>query len=67
MTTVKVRYVGSKEFRPDTVAGTGIVWRGHGDIQDVPLPAWPKLSKHPDIWERVEDTTTPPAPQGKAG
>jgi hypothetical protein len=68
---IKVRYVGLKERRADTVAGTGTVWIGHGDVQDVPDAAWPKLSKHPDIWERVdadvglESVKVPEAPPTK--
>lgn len=55
MSTVKVRYVGKKEAKNDNVAGTGTVWRGTDDIQEVPLAAWAKMSMHPDIWERVAE------------
>ncbi len=46
----KIKYVGIKPSRKDTVAGTGIVWTGNGDVQDVPDIAVPRLLRHPDIW-----------------
>ncbi len=61
MGTIRVMYVGSKPREIDNKkAKTGIVWTGHGDIQDVPDWAWPILAKHPDVWVDV-----PPEP-GKA-
>lgn len=55
MSTVKVKYVGVKPQKTDNVAGTGQVWNGPDDVQEVPIAAWAKLSKHPDIWQRVSD------------
>jgi hypothetical protein len=49
-----IAYVGKKEARADTIAGTGIVWFGHGDTHDVPDEAAVKLLRHPDIWANVE-------------
>jgi hypothetical protein len=46
----KIKYVGSKPSRQDTVAGTGIVWHGNGDVKEVPDLAVPRLLRHPDIW-----------------
>ena len=55
MTTVHVKYVGLKPIKVDNnVAHTGITWFGAGDVQQVPLSAWPKMAKHPDIWELVD-------------
>lgn len=47
---MRIAYVGLKASRTDTVAGTGIVWDGAGDVQDVPDDAAAKLLKHPDVW-----------------
>ncbi len=61
MSTTRVMYVGSKPREIDNKKGkTGIVWNGHGDIQDVPTSAWPALAKHPDVWIEV-----PPEPGEK--
>lgn len=54
MNTVKVRYVGLKDKETDRKAGTGLTWVGKGAVHDVPVEAWPKLAKHPDVWELVE-------------
>lgn len=63
MNTVKVRYVGLKDKETDRKAGTGLTWVGKGAVHDVPAEAWPKLAKHPDVWELVEggeEVTSPP-------
>lgn len=57
----QIRYVGKKEVKPDNVAGTGLVWAGNGDVQDVESPvAVAKLLRHPDVWE-LADGEAPPA------
>lgn len=60
MSNLSVRYVGLKPQRTDTIAGTGLTWYGHGDIQSVTAAAWDKLKRHSDVWELV-DTTAEPA------
>lgn len=50
MSTIKVEYVGVKPEKIDNVAGTGKVWHGQGDVQEVSPEAWAKLKRHPDIW-----------------
>jgi hypothetical protein len=67
MSNLSVRYVGQKTQRADTVAGTGLTWYGHGDIQSVPLAAWDKLKRHPDVWELVDTTTEAPKTEGTLG
>ncbi|MFY9479172.1 MAG: hypothetical protein WAQ08_16120 [Aquabacterium sp.] len=63
MTTVNVVYLGRKPFKQDNVAGTGIVWRGYGDIQRVPVTALAKILEHPAVWAVADDADlTPPAP-----
>lgn len=75
MTTVAIRYIGSKEEKVDNVAGTGKVWRGEGDVQVVDEKAAAKLLKHTDVWEPAEgqgegaetdETTAAKAPKAKA-
>lgn len=48
---MKIRYVGQKAQKPDNVAGSGIVWFGHGDVQEVPAGYAAKLLAHVDVWE----------------
>lgn len=57
MSTVKVEYVGMKDQRADTVAGTGLVWYGAGDVHDVPVEAAARLARHPDVWRIVSEPT----------
>lgn len=54
MSTVQVVYVGKKEQEIDSIAGTGIVWTGVGDVQEVPVEAWEKMALHPDVWSLQE-------------
>jgi hypothetical protein len=61
---VNVEYVGLKDRRADTVAGTGVVWYGQGDVRAVPAEAWKKMSRHPDIW-RLADEKAQPAAKAK--
>jgi len=50
-----IEYIGIKpNGRKDTVAGTGVEWTRHGDIQEVPDLAVPLLLKHPDVWRLAE-------------
>lgn len=50
-----IRYVGSKQRKTDNVAGTGLVWNGNGDVQDVPDAAAAKLLQYPDVWAHAGD------------
>lgn len=61
MSTVKVEYVGNKPQRADTVAGTGLVWVGKGDVKEVPADKWALLRRHPDIWKEAGTKTAEPA------
>ena len=47
---VAVAYIGSKPTKKDTVANTGVVWNGFGDIQTVDARAASLLLKHKDVW-----------------
>jgi hypothetical protein len=64
----RVMYVGRKAKKEDNVAGSGVVWMGHGDIQPVSNEAWAKLAAYPDVWVDVPDEPAPepeaPAPSG---
>ena len=65
--TVFVEYVGLKPIKGDNnVAHTGIAWMGKGDVQPVPLAAWGKMAKYPDIWKLVDaplEAAPPPDPR----
>lgn len=61
MGTTKIKYVGKKEIKKDTVAGTNIVWNGPGDIQDVPNKAVAALLAHTDSWALEDGETAPKA------
>ena len=52
---IKIQYIGKKPQRIDTVAGTGIVWTGNGDVQLVPSDAAKRMLQHPDVWALAED------------
>lgn len=76
--TQELVYVGRKAVKRDTVAGTGIIWGGYGDAQEVPHAAAVKMLQHPDVWvtrKVFEDkypaksphTKSAPAPKSKGG
>lgn len=48
--TQNVVYVGKKKVKRDTVAGTGLVWAGFGDMHRVPHSSAIRLFRHPDVW-----------------
>lgn len=50
-----IAYVGLKERKEDNVAGTGLVWSGHGDTHTVSKRDAALLLKHPDVWAEVGD------------
>ncbi len=56
---MQVQYIGNKPLKTDNVAGTGLVWNGHGDVQDVPEAAAAKLLRHPDVWALPAVETEP--------
>lgn len=51
---VQVEYIGTKERKEDNLTGSGVVWHGHGDVQQVTAAQWGALSKHSEVWRRVE-------------
>lgn len=66
-----ITYVGKKSPKTDTVAGTGTIWAGHGDTQEVIHGAAVKLLQHPDVWvteakfkamQQTESAAPPAAP-----
>lgn len=65
----KILYVGNKPMKADNVAGTGIVWNGPGDVQEVGSEsAVKRLLLYPDVWKvavekpQAAQFTPPPAP-----
>jgi hypothetical protein len=76
----KIRYIGTKPRKEDNVAGTGVVWNGRNDVQEVPEHAVPKLLAHPNVWEldtgkpakappkaALAEVTPPASPKPAAG
>lgn len=60
---VKIQYIGHKPHKTDNVAGTAVAWEGHGDVQDVPDDAAPKLLRFPGVWQVAEEAeASKPAP-----
>lgn len=57
MSSVSVEYCGQKGHETDCIAGTGLTWVGVGSTHDVPLAAWEKMAKHPDVWKLAEVQT----------
>lgn len=51
---VLVEYVGAKESETDHLYGTGIMWIGKGDVQEVPAAAWSRMRKHVDVWREYQ-------------
>lgn len=54
----KIQYIGKKPSKDDNVAGTGIVWNGPGDVQEVKsAEAVEKLLEHKTVWALVPEST----------
>lgn len=49
---VPVAYLGHKDRKEDNVARSGVVWHGHGDVQNVTAQQWGLLSAHPGVWAK---------------
>lgn len=62
MELVPIKYVGAKERRVDTVAGTGLVWL-LGETHHVHPDVATQLLKHPDIWEVDRKAKAKKAPE----
>lgn len=60
---MKIKYVGTKPMKTDNVAGTGTIWMGHDDVQDVPDNLWPLFAMHPNVWQRADGVIDPALPQ----
>jgi len=60
----KIQYIGKKKQKEDNVAGTGTVWNGPGDVQEVnaPLEVIEKIIAHKGVWLLVPDDTKVAAP-----
>lgn len=48
---IEIRYIGRKAWAVDPVAGSGVVWDGHDDVQPMTISQARKILKHPDEWE----------------
>lgn len=62
---MKIKYIGSKDEKPDNVADTGLVWQQGETLEVEDMAAARKLLRHAGVW--VEDTESPSeAPKPKA-
>jgi hypothetical protein len=60
---VRVRHIGTRARRCDTMSGEGTEWNGYGDIKEVSRKAWEAhLSRYKDLWELVVDDVPREAP-----
>lgn len=59
---IEVMYLGHKPSKLDTVAGTGIVWDGHGDVKPVPDAAASVLLRFRDVWAAAGTSDIPELP-----
>lgn len=51
---VAVAYIGNKEIKKDTIARTGAVWNGFGDVQTVDARAATQLLKFKSVYIRAD-------------
>lgn len=63
---VQVEYVGLKDEETDHLYGTGLVWKGQGDVKRVPRAAWERMKAHPDVWQLADGEPKGKAPQKPA-
>ena len=61
-----IEYIGSKPSKEDNVAGTGAVWSGAGDAQEVPESAVAALLAHKTVWRLAEAAPSAPAAAAEA-
>lgn len=55
-----IQYVGTKPEKVDNVANTGLVWFGHGDVQEVKdESAAKKLLAFPGVWQEASESAGP--------
>lgn len=61
---IKIRYIGKKPSRADTLYGTGLVWSGFGDVQTcTDVQKAQRLLRHTDMFEDADAApAAPPAP-----
>lgn len=51
---IAVRYVGKKPSAYDSVARSGVVWNGPGDVQQVTDAQAKLLTRYPDQWQLAD-------------
>ena len=54
MANVKVRYIGSKPVKKDTVAHTLTVWYGENSVAEVSEEVAAQLFQHPTVWQPAD-------------
>lgn len=50
---MRIQYIGLKDQKTDNVAGSGVVWNGPNDIQEVPDAFASKLLAHHGVWVKA--------------
>src|SRR5690606_1158768 len=53
-------------LKTDNVAGSGLTWHGHGDVQHVTHQQWALLSRHTGVWAIKFDAAALPGAQSHA-
>lgn len=52
---MQIQYIGNKLLKTDNVAGTGLIWNGSGDVQEVrDADAAKKLLAHTGVWASAD-------------
>ena len=60
----KIQYIGKKPVKHDNVAGTGTVWNGTGDVQEVKDPlVVAQLLRHGSVWQMADGKAAPESPE----
>jgi hypothetical protein len=69
MKTIPIRYIGKKPEHEDALYGTGLTWKGQGDVQQVPRLQASHMLVHTDVYEdartakaKKSDPITPAKP-----
>jgi hypothetical protein len=72
MANIKVRYIGKKPVKKDTVTESLVLWYGENSVAEVPEEVAFRLFQHPDVWQPadkpvIERPVVAPAPAAGEG
>lgn len=54
MSNVKVRYIGNKTIKRDTITNTLVTWPGQNSVAEVPEELAAQLCQHPNVWQLAD-------------